>query len=95
MLTNCMKRNEELFSSNSLRNVFHLICDHEYEIKMPKDVSITHQVIDHIALKFKIPALCFWDTPKQSRTPLVISQRRFIFLQINICSVKQKNPHLV
>ena len=59
-----LKRIEELFSSNSLNTVFHLIRNHEYEIKMPEDVSITHQEVDYAGFKFKIPALCFGDMPK-------------------------------
>lgn len=54
-----LKRIEELFSSNSLNTVFHLIRNHEYAIKMPEDVSIAHQEIDYAGFKFKIPALCF------------------------------------
>ena len=59
-----LKRIEELFSSNSLNTVFHLIRNHEYEIKMPDDVSITHQEVDYAGFKFKIPALCFGDIPE-------------------------------
>ena len=53
-----LKRIKELFSSHSLNTVFHCIRNHEYEIKMPKDVSITHVEIDYAGFKFKIPALC-------------------------------------
>ena len=53
---------EELFSSHSLNTVFHYIRNHEYEIKMPEDVSITHQEINYAGFKFKIPALCFGNT---------------------------------
>ena len=56
-----LKRIEELFSSNSLNTVFHLIRNHGYEIKMPEDVSITHQEVYYAGFKFKIPALCFGD----------------------------------
>lgn len=56
-----LKKIEELFSSNSLNTVFHLIRNHEYEIKMPEDVSITHQEVSYAGFKFKIPALCFGD----------------------------------
>ena len=56
-----LKRVEDLFSSNSLNTVFHLIRNHEYEIKMPDDVSITHQEVEYAGFKFKIPALCFGD----------------------------------
>ena len=57
-----LKRIEELFSSHSLNTVFHYIRNHEYEIKMPEDVSITHQEINYAGFKFKIPALCFGNT---------------------------------
>lgn len=59
-----LKRIEELFSSCSLNTVFHYIRNHEYEIKMPEDVSITHQEIDYAGFKFKIPALCFGNKPE-------------------------------
>ena len=54
-----LKRIEVLLSSNSLNTVFHCIRNHEYEIKMPEDVSITYQEIKYAGFKFKIPALCF------------------------------------
>ena len=54
-----LKRIEELFSSHSLNTVFHYIRNHEYEIKMPEEVKITHQEIDYAGYRFKIPALCF------------------------------------
>ena len=54
-----LKRIEELFSSHSLNTVFHCIRNHEYEIKMPEEVKITHQEIDYAGYRFKIPALCF------------------------------------
>ena len=57
-----LKRIEELFSSHSLNTVFHYIRNHEYEIKMPEDVSITHQEINYAGFKFTIPALCFGNT---------------------------------
>lgn len=57
-----LKRIEELLSSHSLNTVFHYIRNHEYEIKMPEDVSITHQEINYAGFKFKIPALCFGNT---------------------------------
>lgn len=53
-----LKRIEELLSKHSLNAVFHFIRNHEYEIKMPETVSITHQEIDYAGFKFKIPALC-------------------------------------
>ena len=59
-----LKRIEELFSSYSLNTVFHCIRNHEYEIKMPDDVSITYQEIDYAGFKFKIPALCFGGIPE-------------------------------
>jgi len=59
-----LKRIEELFSSCSLSTVFHCIRNHEYEIKMPEDVSIAHQEIDYAGFKFKIPALCFGNMPE-------------------------------
>ena len=54
-----LKRIGELFSSHSLNTVFHCIRNHEYEIKMPEEVTITHQEVDYAGFKFKIPALCF------------------------------------
>ena len=54
-----LKRIEELFSSHSLNTVFHCIRNHEYEIKMPEEVKITHQEINYAGYRFKIPALCF------------------------------------
>ncbi len=59
-----LKRIEELFSSYSLNSVFHCIRNHEYEIPMPEDVSITHQEIDYAGYNFKIPALCFGNMPE-------------------------------
>ena len=58
-----LKRIEELFSSYSLNSVFHLIRNHEYEIKLPEDANITHQVIDYAGFMFKIPAICFGTLP--------------------------------
>ena len=54
-----LKRIEELFSECDLNTAFHRIRNHEYEIKMPENVSITHQEIDYAGYKFKIPALCY------------------------------------
>lgn len=59
-----LKRIEELFSSYSLNTVFHCIRNHEYEIHMSEDVSITHQDINYAGYTFKIPALCFGGMPE-------------------------------
>lgn len=59
-----LKRIEELFSSDSLNTVFHLIRNREYEIKMPEDISITYQEVDYAGFKFKIPALRFGNMPE-------------------------------
>lgn len=59
-----LERIEELFSSDSLNTVFHLIRNRECEIKMPEDVSITYQEVDYAGFKFKIPALCFGNMPE-------------------------------
>lgn len=59
-----LKRIEELFSSFSLNTVFHRIRNHEYEINMPEDVTITHQEIEYAGFKFSIPALCFGSMPE-------------------------------
>lgn len=56
-----LQRIEKLFSSYSLNTVFHFIRNHEYEIPMPQNVSITHQEVNYAGFKFKIPALCFGD----------------------------------
>lgn len=59
-----LKKIEELFSSYPLNSAFHCIRNHEYEIKMPEDASITHKEIDYAGFKFKIPAPCFGDVPE-------------------------------
>ena len=59
-----LKRIEELLSSYSLNSVFHLIRNHEYEIRLPEDASLTHQDIDYVGFKFKIPAICFGTVPE-------------------------------
>ncbi len=59
-----LKRIEELFASYSLNSVFHCIRNHEYEIPMPEDVTITHQEINYAGYNFKIPALCFGNMPE-------------------------------
>lgn len=59
-----LKRIEELFSSYSLNTVFHCIRNHEYEIKMPEDASITYKEIEYAGFKFRIPALCFGSMPE-------------------------------
>jgi len=52
-----LKRIKELLSAYPLNTVFHILRNHEYEIPMPKNVSITHQEIEYAGYKFKIPAL--------------------------------------
>lgn len=36
---------EELLSKYSLNTVFHMIRNHQYEIPIPKEATITHQVV--------------------------------------------------
>ncbi len=53
-----LKRIEELLSSYPLNTVFNIIRNHEYELPMPENVSVTHQEIEYAGYRFKIPALC-------------------------------------
>lgn len=49
----------ELFSTHEINDVFHIIRNHEYEIKMPDTALITHKEITYSNFIFKIPAICF------------------------------------
>lgn len=57
-----LKRIEELFVQYSLNTVFHMIRNHEYEIPLPKDATITYQSVQYADFEFRIPALCFGET---------------------------------
>ena len=50
---------EELLSKYSLNTVFHMIRNHQYEIPIPKEATITHQVVPYAGFEFRIPAICF------------------------------------
>lgn len=54
---------KELLSNNPINSVFHVIRNHEYEVPLPEDASITHQVIYYGDFTFKIPAICFESFP--------------------------------
>jgi hypothetical protein len=54
-----LKRITELFSSNSLNSVFHTIRNHEYEVALPDNATITHQEIEYGGYTFRIPAIRF------------------------------------
>ena len=54
-----LKRMEELLSKYSLNTVFHMIRNHQYEIPLPKEASITYQSVSYAGFEFKIPAICF------------------------------------
>ena len=54
-----LKRIMELFKSKSLNSVFHMIRNHEYEIRLPKEAQITHNEINYGGYVFKTPAICF------------------------------------
>lgn len=54
-----LKRIMELFASKTLNSVFHIIRNHEYEIKLPDDAQITHNEISYGGYIFKTPAICF------------------------------------
>ena len=54
-----LKRMEELLSKYSLNTVFHMIRNHQYEIPLPKEATITHQVVPYAGFEFRIPAICF------------------------------------
>lgn len=54
-----LKRIEELFGQYSLNTVFHMIRNHEYEIPLPKEATITYQSVQYAGFEFRIPALCF------------------------------------
>lgn len=54
-----LKRLIELFSDKSLNSVFHVIRNHEYEMVLPEDASISYQEIEYGEYTFRIPAICF------------------------------------
>lgn len=54
-----LKKFKELLSYNSLNSIFHIIRNHEYEVKLPDEATITHQEIKYGGYIFKIPAICF------------------------------------
>lgn len=54
-----LKTIENLFSTHSLNDVFHIIRNHEYEVKPKENIQITHQEICYGGFKFLIPAICF------------------------------------
>ena len=54
-----LKRTEELLSKYSLNTVFHMIRNHQYEIPLPQEATITHQVVPYAGFEFRIPAICF------------------------------------
>ncbi len=54
-----LKRIKELFSKYSLNSVFHIIRNHEYEIPIPSNASITYQSVSYAGYNFRIPAICF------------------------------------
>ena len=54
-----LRRLIELFSDKSLNSVFHVIRNHEYEMKLPEDASISYQEIEYGEYIFRIPAICF------------------------------------
>ena len=57
-----LKRIMELFKCKTLNSVFHIIRNHEYEIKLPEDAQITHNEISYGGYTFKTPAICFGST---------------------------------
>lgn len=59
-----LKKLKELFFNKSPDTVFHIIRNHEYEEKFPKDSSITHQTVNYGGFTFKIPAICFGSMPE-------------------------------
>ena len=54
-----IKRIEELLSKYPLNSVFHMIRNHEYEIPLPKEATISHQSVSYAGFEFRIPAICF------------------------------------
>lgn len=58
-----LERLKELLSNTPINSVFHAIRNHEYEVPLPDDASITHQVINYGDFTFKIPAICFESIP--------------------------------
>ena len=59
-----IKRMEELLSKYSLNTVFHMIRNHQYEIPLPQEATITHQVVPYAGFEFRIPAICFGEEPE-------------------------------
>lgn len=49
----------DLFSTNAIFNVFHIIRNREFETHLPTSASITHQTVNYGNYIFKIPAICF------------------------------------
>lgn len=58
-----LKRIEELLSKYSLNTVFHMIRNHQYEIPIPQEVTITYQKVPYAGFEFRIPAICFGEDP--------------------------------
>ncbi len=58
-----LMRIEELLSKYSLNTVFHMIRNHQYEIPLPQEATITHQVVPYAGFEFRIPAICFGEEP--------------------------------
>lgn len=54
-----LNRIKELLTKYSLNTVFHLIRNHEYEIQLPKEATLTHQSVKYAGFEFRIPAIAF------------------------------------
>ena len=54
-----LKRIKELFSKYPLNSVFHIIRNHEFELPLPEDATITHTSVYYAGFEFRIPAICF------------------------------------
>ena len=49
----------DLFSSQSIINIFHIIRNREFETHSPTGISFTHKTVKYGDYIFKIPAICF------------------------------------
>ena len=41
-----------------------MIRNHQYEIPLPQEATITHQVVPYAGFEFRIPAICFGEEPE-------------------------------
>lgn len=59
-----LKRLEELLSSYSLNSVFHRIRNHEHEIELPQEATLSYKDIKYAGFTFRIPAICIEEFPE-------------------------------